>query len=730
MALLARMTYKTFRSFRTGICLALGVTVGWSVAAQSPAAEGPVPQTTVDRRVVITGVPEAIQNDVRAVIDDAIETIESGGGKAADVADSAYAVEQFLRDQGYAGARVEYKMYRITAPGTRVQVRTAAEWPSVRRVEFLVTAGRKTYFGTFRFVGNEHFTDEELAQQMPAGSEAGAQALPAGRTLIPYRKNRIDSALRRIRDKYTLAGFIDAEVGPFAATPRDEGGARFIDIEIPIDEGVRYGITSVDVVVSGVPPAVTAQLQDGLGLIDAVYFPRQVVVGETRVIRILGDAGYRPEVDAETSLSENGQVSIVYRVTPGPLHLFGRLGVSSRSNESLRTRPRFITRLAPFEPNEIVTTSDLQSFENRLYSLGIFSFVDITESQRDNGSEEDTEATTVISDIDVGLEEGRSRYVEVAAGWGSYELLRGRINYTDNNLFGRALSWSTTGAVSFRTRELSSSLTDQTLLGPDVRLTVDGAYGFRDGPSYDRTRTSAGIATFYTPTDYWEFDTSYRYSFTRADTVTAAIEGEEDDALTTGVVGAGLGYDDRDSVLIPTHGFRTSLHGLFAYSLVGSEIDFWGLDTESAAHVHLTDGTFLSIRGEFRTRILLEDRSSLPIQERLFLGGNRSVRSFVEDRLGPAGADGDPLGGLTSVLGSVEIRQRLFGDLFIAGFYDIGSIGERSWDVTGAYGSAIGIGLRYHLPIGPLRLDGAFNPGDTFTQNRRWAIHFAIGFSF
>ena len=68
--------------------------------------------------------------------------------------------------------------------------------------------------------------------------------------------------------------------------------------------------------------------------------------------------------------------------------------------------------------------------------------------------------------------------------------------------------------------------------------------------------------------------------------------------------------------------------------------------------------------------------------------------------------------------------------MYIAAFYDVGVVDETSWNVAGEAGHAVGLGLRYHLPIGPIRLDGAYNPGETFTQDRRWAIHFAVGFSF
>jgi outer membrane translocation and assembly module TamA len=106
------------------------------------------------------------------------------------------------------------------------------------------------------------------------------------------------------------------------------------------------------------------------------------------------------------------------------------------------------------------------------------------------------------------------------------------------------------------------------------------------------------------------------------------------------------------------------------------------------------------------------------------------VRSFGESELGPSDQNGDPLGGLTSLAATIELRQRLMGDLHGALFYDIGTVGEGSFDFTNQYGSAIGVGLRYYLPMGPIRLDLGFNPGARFASDSGFAVHFSFGFSF
>src|SRR6185503_5417776 len=100
------------------------------------------------------------------------------------------------------------------------------------------------------------------------------------------------------------------------------------------------------------------------------------------------------------------------------------------------------------------------------------------------------------------------------------------------------------------------------------------------------------------------------------------------------------------------------------------------------------------------------DPGQLPIQERFFNGGESTVRSFRESHLGPRSPNGDPEGGEFRNIFNVETRFPLFGPLQGALFVDAGNVGRKVED----YGFrdmryAVGAGLRFALPIGPLRVD-------------------------
>ena len=87
------------------------------------------------------------------------------------------------------------------------------------------------------------------------------------------------------------------------------------------------------------------------------------------------------------------------------------------------------------------------------------------------------------------------------------------------------------------------------------------------------------------------------------------------------------------------------------------------------------------------------------------------------------------MGGEVRNLLSVELRQRISGHFAAALFADYGNIGLTTGAAFEDFRSALGVGLRYGLPIGPIRLDAGFNP-DRRPGEDRFVIHFAVGMPF
>ena len=101
-------------------------------------------------------------------------------------------------------------------------------------------------------------------------------------------------------------------------------------------------------------------------------------------------------------------------------------------------------------------------------------------------------------------------------------------------------------------------------------------------------------------------------------------------------------------------------------------------------------------------------------------------------------ADGLPIGGLTFMNFSTEVRFPIVGRLGGVVFLDGGNVWENSWDFNlRDMRYDMGPGLRYNTPVGPFRLDVGFqlNPiegllVDGEEQKRPLRVHFSIGHAF
>jgi outer membrane protein assembly factor BamA len=132
------------------------------------------------------------------------------------------------------------------------------------------------------------------------------------------------------------------------------------------------------------------------------------------------------------------------------------------------------------------------------------------------------------------------------------------------------------------------------------------------------------------------------------------------------------------------------------------------------------------------------DPAAVPFSKRFFLGGATSIRGWGRYEVSPLSDSGLPIGGDSLLLFSSELRSRIHGNFGGVAFVDLGNVWAGSWAINpGDLRYAIGAGLRYQTPVGPVRFDYGYQlnpiPGlvvNGTPQTRRWRLHFSIGQAF
>jgi outer membrane protein assembly factor BamA len=201
-----------------------------------------------------------------------------------------------------------------------------------------------------------------------------------------------------------------------------------------------------------------------------------------------------------------------------------------------------------------------------------------------------------------------------------------------------------------------------------------------------------------------------------------ALLGPLDYQLTT--IGLNQTTDFRNDPINPGRGF------VFTTSVELSAIDSEAAFSRSIARFsyYLPVGKSMFAVGA-RVGVISPILDDLPIDVRFFNGGATTVRSFAERELGPKDRTGNPLGGELYTVFNAEYTFPIKGGLQGAVFVDAGSLKNDESPDSDEMRYGIGLGLRYALPIGPLRLDYGVNPNPKAHEDFG-AFHFSFGFAF
>ncbi|MEZ0387235.1 MAG: autotransporter assembly complex family protein, partial [Verrucomicrobium sp.] len=211
-----------------------------------------------------------------------------------------------------------------------------------------------------------------------------------------------------------------------------------------------------------------------------------------------------------------------------------------------------------------------------------------------------------------------------------------------------------------------------------------------------------------------------------SDELTALELGPDEYQL--GSVGAALVFDYRNSPVVPTDGWTASA----SVTSSGGDVQFLRSEISFSIYQPLTKKLRVAASAKARAVTISGGVDELPIDLRLFNGGATSVRSFTEREMGVKSKSGTPLGGTASQVFSVELSYEVRPNLELALFGDAGSLSREEDNLFSSPSDlryAIGLGIRYKLPIGPLRIDYGFNP-DRKDGEDLGALHITFGFAF
>ena len=465
--------------------------------------------------------------------------------------------------------------------------------------------------------------------------------------------------------------------------------------------GERYRLGTINLQADATVPPGLVEKSLPLTVGDPIVAER-IQGAEANVAVVLPQKGYPfAEVgqrdvllDPETHLGD-----YTLPVTVGPRARFGGF----RTTGDLAFGAEHVDTIARFERGELYDSRKVDDLRQALVATGLFSTVAVQPERTGQPAGDGTEYVTMV----VTQDAGPPRTLAASAGYGTGEGFRLEGSWTHRNLFppegaliANAVLGSRQQGAGVTFRRSNAGQRDRTFqVGIEALRSRLDAFDALTGRLFARlSRDSTPI---------------WRKTFTWA--VGAEILGtlEEDYDFTLGernkrkfLIGGlsgQVGFDKTDSLLNPTEGFRAQLLVQPEGALNDGFRPYLRSQVDASAYYPATDSLVVAGRARIGTTIGIE-RFELAPSRRFYAGGGGSVRGFGYQQLSPKDPNGDPIGGISLVEGSAEVRYR-FGDYGVVGFVDVGQVYDKRLPTFQNLRAGVGIGARYYTNFGPLRVD-------------------------
>jgi outer membrane protein insertion porin family len=644
-------------------------------------------------RVRVEGASDQPWVSLRPVVEMQLAMVEDTSASPPLADDLAFFLEKEYRRLGYRTAEVAWNIAGNEA------ILTATE-------------GERETIGKISVEGTDEISQDELNDYLlrPTKERLGSLGHE-----VPLVESEINDGAGLVQRLLQSKGFLRATVDPPKYLPATAGKT---DVIVVVREGPRslFGEIAINGTLPPKSEKIAAEAQALRGQPFSEVKVEELRAQLDRQAQLAGHFAAKVTATFNTS-PRGGEVPVVLAITLGPVYHVSQVEVAEKFSHGAQ---RIIK--AGFRPAEgkVWSTEDLDLMQRRVLDTGVFTRVDVEPVRAPN-----SEDALILR---LSGNEGPRRTLGI---YGGYETLKGpilgvewrNVNFLDtgNTLRLRAgYEAGFEGGIRWIDPAIfNSAYTSDTELSAKTVSLFDYTHNslkLRSALSRQFTRRIAADA----------------YVVVSADTASSDELTPEElgpDAYNTFAAGGTFSLDFRDNPVLPHRGWIASL-GVEAGM---ADISYLRTDLRFSWYQPISKHFRVAANVQASAIAAPDGVERLPIDSRLFNGGASTVRSFAEKKLGPQSAKGDtPLGGTLMHAANVEFSYEVIDNLEIAVFADAGSLSRDDDNLFAMpddlrYG--LGLGIRYALPVGPLRIDYGFNP-DKRPGESSGALHVTLGFAF
>lgn len=617
------------------------------------------------------------------------------------LAENAEKIKALYEDEGYYLAKVNPVVESDGADAT---------------VVFKIEEGPEVKVKRITFIGNEAFSDGDLKDLMNTEEVGFFTALTKSGKFNEFIYQN-DIAI--IMSHYFDNGYINADVLDSRVLLSED--KRWFYITIALTEGEQYNVGKLDVTGEGDLLASKEELLEKLNLRGGEIFSRKKLAQGVDAIRgFYGDKGYAfAEVKPLTKVNPDRTIDITIDIKKYDLVYIEKIDLAG----NVKTRDKVIRREVELGEGDLYSSSGIKRSRNNLKRLGYFEDVQITESQ---GTSSDR------MNLGVSVQERPTGSISLGLGYSSVDKVIGTASISQSNFMGTGLKLDLSGTVSASSSRYVFGITEPWLFDKPISAGFDLYNTEREYPDFNLRKQGFDLRFGFPLTKrYTRGYITYKLEevdITNVDTTASSIIKDQEGTSTESSVRLQVRRDSRNDAFFPSEGSVVNLTTEFAGGPLGGTSYFIKYEADAVKFFPLPWNTVFSVHGA-AGYVHGYDGRVPPIYERYFLGGINSIRGFETRSISPKDpATGDLIGGSSMVVMNLEYIFPLFADN-VRGlvFFDAGNAYGSREDVEALkFKTALGGGIRWFSPLGPIRVEVGFNlnPKDDESGSE---FDFAIG---
>jgi outer membrane protein insertion porin family len=616
-------------------------------------------------------------------------------------------IETRYRNAGYADVRIN-----------RIEERYEEKGQDVRSIELAINEGPRYIVDNISISGNENLATSRIRDQMltsPPGIIYAGQFVPGTLT----------EDIAAIRSLYRQRGYLTPQISLEVQTRDGEDETtRYVDLQILINEGPRTMISGVQIenltVLDDEEAIRTISIEPG-----DPYRDHRIQDSRIALAARISEKGH-PHVRVDTEIimsADETSAELIFQVNEGP---YAEMASTFFTGNFL-TRERTLRRQMLISEGDPFSLSDMLASQRNIRNINALA----TARFQTIGLEERADRITLLAEVN----ERKPYFYQFAAGYDTSRLMYFNTGGGTINLLGRNKELRAFAELSMIGYMAEIVYTEPNLF--NTRIVADAAVFTEDIEEINQnfgvrsSGASVNLSRFMTPTISASlgFLYDYRDQYRTDDTPISPEDQEQYRSRAVLVTTPGITYNSTDSFVRPTRGIRTSASVGISTGLDNDLDNFLKYRLNTRYYYTPARRITLALLGQVGYIDPYGAQDAIPDDQLFFLGGTMNVRGFSENRL-RVDEDRNPIGGRTSLMGSLEARYNFWRGFELALFYDTGTIRYTLRDEgSDDWRSSVGLGLRYHTAIGPIGLMHGWKL-DRREGESPGAYHFSIGYTF